>query len=303
MRTGEFLLAALLVSSSGAALAQKKGTVEERQGTDPKPDTDVATEAYKKGNYERAIQQAKLALSRDEKYVPAMMLLAKSYFAQHKYELSQAIIKEAQGVDKGNAESHNLSGFIALQKDDRIAATASFKKATELDANYAAAWNNLAAQYLFAKNYDGAVESAEKSTQLAPRFAKGWLNLGSAYRGKQRYEESDKAYKKALELDPNYADAYFNLGILYLDATQMPNQDLVAQWNASINFISRYKQMMGARLGKDDPSDQYMADARKSIEKEQKKQDRERKKREKEAAKAAQPAAPAPAPAGKTGDK
>src|SRR5205807_10287623 len=137
-----------------------------------------------------------------------------------------------------------------------------------------AAWNNLAAQYLLSKNYDGALQASEKASSLAPNFAKAQLNLGSAHRGKMQYTEAEAAYKKALQLDPSYADAYFNLGILYLDAKEMPNMDMVAKLNQSINFLNRYQQMAASRLSKDDPAVNYIAEARAGIDKETKRLER-----------------------------
>jgi tetratricopeptide (TPR) repeat protein len=294
----------LMAGMGGFAAAQKKTVLPaEMKGSDPAPDTKAAAVALKSGRIEDAIRMAKLALSRDERYVPAMLILAKAYYNDKKFELSTAIIDIAKSIDNitapDQAQCFNLLGFIALNghdQPDRISATAAFKKATELDEGYANAWNNLAAQYLFSKNYDGAVTAAEKAAQLAPNFAKAQLNLGSAYRGKERYEESEKAYKHALEIDPQYADAYFNLGIPYLDAKQMPGTDLVSKLNASINYLNRYKQVAGYRLTKDDPADNYIAEARKGIESEQKRLERQKKLQNR-----AQPKA-ADAP-GKTGDK
>jgi superkiller protein 3 len=176
----------------------------------------------------------------------------------------------AKSIDPNNAECYNLLGFIALTRDDRISATAAFKKATELDSRYGNAWDNLAAQYLFGKNYDGALDAAQKATQMLPQFGKAWNNLGSAYRGKQQYAEAENAYKRATQLDPNYADAYFNLGILYLDAKQMPGTDLVTKLNTAINYFNKYKQLAGYRLTRDDPADTYIAEARTNIDREQK---------------------------------
>jgi tetratricopeptide (TPR) repeat protein len=271
---------------------------EERRGTDPKPDTESALRLYQQGRYEDAIRQSKMALGRDEKYVPAMTVMAKSYYKLRKYELATSIIDIAKAIDEKNAELYNLLGFIALDAHnppDRISATAAFKKATEFDDKYAAAWNNLAAQYLFSKNYDGALQAAQKAAGLAPNFAKAQLNLGSALRGKQQYTEADAAYKKALQLDPAYADAYFNLGILYLDAKEMPNMDLVTKLGQSINYLNRYQQMAGARLTKDDPAVNYIAEARSGIDKEQKRLQRLERQKQREQPK---PAAAAPAEGG-----
>src|ERR1700761_5940545 len=176
------------LSSSSLALAAQTQLPAETKG-DPKPDTDAANSFLRKGRYEDAIRQSKLALGRDERYVPAMLVLAKAYYYEKKYELSTSIIDIAKSIDANNAECYNLLGFIALTHDDRISATAAFRKATELNPQYGNAWDNLAAQYLFAKNYDGALQAAEKATQLMPVFPKAWMNLGSAYRGKQQYLE------------------------------------------------------------------------------------------------------------------
>ena len=294
---GQTLLVAALVAAAlaGPARAQQPAaTTSVQTGGDPAPDTASAVDLVQKGRYEDAIIASKRALSHDDRYVPAMMQMAKSYYYLKKYELATAIIDIAKTIDPNNAEGFNLLGFIALTRDDRISATAAFRKATELKPDYVAAWNNLSAQYLFSKNYDGALEASEKATQLAPAFAKGWLNLGSAYRGKQRYEDAEKAYRKALELNPKYPEAYFDLGILYLDAPQMPNQDVATKLNTGISHLTKYKELASYRLTKDDPADSYMDDARKAIDREKKRLERAAKQKE---AKKPAPASPGEAPA------
>jgi tetratricopeptide (TPR) repeat protein len=290
----KWTIAATLLTSLFAARhahAQNKTVLPaEPQKSDPAPPTNQASNYLRAGRYEDAIQQAKVALHSDERYVPAMIVLAKAYYYQRKYELATSIIDIAKSVDGNNADCYNLLGFIALNRDpenpDRISATAAFKKATELNANYASAWNNLAAQYLYSKNYDGAVGAAEAATKLSGNFPKAWLNLGSAYRGKQRYQEADAAYKKALQLDANYVDAYFDLGILYLDAKEFPGMDLLSKLNTSINYLNRYKQLAGYRLTKDDPADTYIAEARTGIDREQKRVQRQQKQQQRSAPKA-----------------
>lgn len=237
-------------------------------------ETRLAEDYLRRGRQEDAIRQAKIALARDERYVPAMVVLAKAYYAQRKFELATSIIDIAKSVDANNAECYNLLGFLALRRDDHISATAAFKKATELNGSYAAAWNNLASQYLYAKNYDSALEAAENAARLAPNFAGAQLNLGSALRGKQRYVEADAAYRRALAADSSLTDAYFNLGILYLDAKEIPNQDLITKLNAAIAFFNRYKQAAGPKITKDDPVDTYIAEAKAGIDREQKRQER-----------------------------
>jgi tetratricopeptide (TPR) repeat protein len=287
------LVAALVLALALPAFAAGTQLPPEQKG-DPKPDTAAAQGFLRKQRYEDAIRQSKLALQRDERYVPAMVVLAKAYYYQHKYELATSIVDIAKSIDPNNSECYNLLGFIALTREDHISATAAFRKATELDPKYGNAWDNLAAQYLFAKNYDGALEAARQATQFLPQFAKAWNNLGSAYRGKQQYAEAETAYKRATQIDANYADAYFNLGILYLDAKQMPSTDLVTKLNTAINYLNKYKQLAGYRLTKDDPADTYIAEARTNIDREQKRLLRMQKQQQRGEPKPA----PSPAPGG-----
>src|SRR3954454_5768046 len=151
------IVAAMMLTCMSPAFAAQTQLPAETKG-DPKPDTLAAENFLKRQRYEDAIRQAKLALGRDERYVPAMVVLAKAYYYERKYELATSIIDIAKSIDPNNAECYNLLGFIALTRDDRISATAAFKKATDLNSSFGIAWNNLAAQYLQSKNYDGAVE-------------------------------------------------------------------------------------------------------------------------------------------------
>ena len=286
---------------STARADQQIATLPGQPGGDPGPDTKTGQDMLLRGRYEDAITASKRALSRDERYVPAMIVMAKAYYYLKKYELASAILDISKGIDPNNAEAFNLIGFLALANSDKISATAAFKKATELKPDFGNAWNNLAVEYCESKNYEAAVPAAEKATQLSPTFAKAWLNLGSAYRGQMRYPDAERAYRKALELQPQYPEAYFDLGILYLDAKEMPGMDLQAKLSTAIQHLTKYKEQASFRLAKDDPSDGFMEEARKEIEREVKRLERVAKQKERDKAKAAQPP-PAPAPGAAPGD-
>ena len=75
-RNALVMLALSLAPMHAHARAAEK-LPEEKKG-DPAPDTKVADGLLKRGRYEDAIRQAKLALGRVERYVPAMIVMAKS---------------------------------------------------------------------------------------------------------------------------------------------------------------------------------------------------------------------------------
>ena len=310
LRATSLALGLLSSQMAGApAVAAEKAPVpnlpQETKG-DPAPDTKAAQDLLARERYEDAIRQAKLALGRDERHVPAMLVMAKSYYHLKKFELAGSIIEIAKSIDSGgrkgenDAECYNLLGFLALNRDDRIGATAGFKKATESDDKFGPAFTNLTAQYLYAKNYDGAVESGEHAVKLMKTSARAHLNLGSAYRGKMRYADAEKEYKTALQLDANLADAWFDLGILYLDAKEMPGPkgpiDLTEKLGTAISHFNRYKQLAGYKVAKDDPVDTYINDCKTQIDREAKRIERLKRQQERNKPKdGATPPAAAPA--------
>lgn len=267
----------------------------------PMEETAVAQRQYSAGNYEAAVIQAKAALNRNERFTPAMLVMAKSYYRLRKYEWVRTLWETMQASGASNAERaeiFQILAFMEREKQNGPQAIAMLKKAAESRPEHAIIWNNLGAQYLEAKNYRDAAPALERAVQLQPAFTKAHMNLGSAYRGLKDYERAQAEYHKALQLFPNFADAVFNLGILYLDAEKMENMDTIAKFNTAIGHFQRYKQMMqaaGQGLSRD-PVDQYLIEAQEGIKKEQKRLERLQKQQERDrqraAQKAAQPAAP-----------
>jgi len=286
----------------------------------PIDETAAAAKQYASGNYDAAVTQAKAALNKNEKFTPAMLIMAKAYYKLGKHEWVRTLWEMMQATGASEAEKadmYQILAFMERQKQNNPQAIILLKQATQARPENAIMWNNLGAQFLEAKNYREAAPALDKAVQLQPGFAKAHLNLGNAYRGLKEYERAQGAYQKALQLFPNYADALFNLGILYLDADKMPNLDTTAKLNGAIGFFQRYKQMMasaGQSLSRD-PVDGYIAEAQEGIRKEQKRIERQKaaelREKQRGAAKPATPAqpapgapaAPAPAPAPPAGGK
>ena len=223
-----------------------------------------------------------------------MLVMAKSFYKLHKYEWMKKLWEMMQANGASNAEKaeiYQLLAFLEVDQKNVPGAIVLFKQATEAKPDDAILWSNLGAQYLTAKNYTEATPVLEKAANLQPGFAKAHLNLGDAYRGNKDYEKAQAEYQRALQLFPNYADAVFNLGILYLDADKIPNMDLFAKENTAIQYLQKYKQMMGGTLPASDPADAYITEAQDKIKKEEKRLDRIKKQQERETARAAKKAA------------
>jgi len=296
MRLGRIAMATVAAASL-AGLFRPEVALARRQPPPPvipTEETKQAEQLYRAARYPDAVAAAKAALNKNERYTPAMLVMAKAYYKLHKYEWMKKLweMMQANGASNSEkAEIYQLLAFLEIDQKNVPGAIALFKQAAEAQPENAMLWNNLGAEYLTAKNYAEAAPVLEKSVQLQPGFAKAHLNLGDAYRGAKDYERAQAEYQKALQLFPNYADAVFNLGILYLDADKMPNMDLFAKQNAAIQYLQKYKQMMGGTLPASDPADAYILEAQEGIKKEEKRLDRLKKQQEREAARAAKKAA------------
>jgi tetratricopeptide (TPR) repeat protein len=284
------LVATLFLGAAGRVQARH----EPPPAVIPTAETKQAEDLYKAGRYQDAVAAAKEALTKNERYTPAMLVMAKAFFKLHKYEWMKKLweMMQANGASNSEkAEIYQLLAFLEIDQKNVPGAIALLKQAADAKPDDAIIWSNLGAQYLAAKNYTEATPVLEKAAQLQPGFAKAHLNLGDAYRGNKDYEKAQAEYQRALQLFPNYADAVFNLGILYLDADKIPNMDLFAKENTAIQYLQKYKQMMGSALAASDPADAYIGEAQDKIKKEEKRLERLKKQQEREAARAAKKAA------------
>ena len=92
----------------------------------------------------------------------------------------------------------------------------AFRRALELDPNYAPAHAGLAyalfvmAPDLTEESFEAAVASAERSIELDPNLAEGIAILGllQAFQGPKQIEEGIANLRRALELDPSFSDTY-----------------------------------------------------------------------------------------------
>jgi Flp pilus assembly protein TadD len=280
----------------------------------PMQEVQAAQKLYDARNYQGAVIQAKAALNKNERYTPAMLVMAKAYFKLGKNEWVKTLgdmMKNAGASEAERSDIYQMLAFMEVDKKNTAGAIELFRKAAEARPDNSILWNNLGAQYLVVKNYREAGPVLERAVQLQPTFTKAHMNLGSAYRGIKQYDKALAEYKQALALFPRYADAVFNLGILYLDAEKMPNMDTTAKLNTAITYLQQYKQMlMGAGQSIPAEADAYLDEAQEGIKKEQKRIERQKKQEERDRQRAAKkaaddakkgPAAPAPGAPGMPG--
>ncbi len=145
---------------------------------------------------------------------------------------------EKKPTENLTAYDYYLKGrdyYYRYRKQDNENAIELFKKALELDPNYALAYAGLGdaygqrpAKFGFPDVWvDSSIAAANKALSLDQNLAEAYKALGLAYVGKGWNKRSLEAHSKAAELNPNYYPAVGNIGYIYLS---MGNFDEALRW-------------------------------------------------------------------------
>ena len=217
---------------------QAKLTPEERQRlARAGPVNPEAHEAYLKGRYfwnrrtekdlEKAIQYFEEAIQKDPNYAPAYVGMADAHMVLGSFALNarrpdevfpkaEIEARKALELDETLAEAHGALGSIRTLYDwDRQATEREYKRALELNPNYATGhqWYGLYLSQIGV--HDEAIAETRRALQLDPLSVGISSALGLRLYFARRYEQAIKQFADALELDSNHALAHLWLGQTY----------------------------------------------------------------------------------------
>jgi tetratricopeptide (TPR) repeat protein len=147
--------------------------------------------------------------------------------------------KRSLELDPKIALAHFRYAWVDLSPRGRHEeAIAEMKRAMELDPLSLIQGANFAAVYMYARQYDNAVEQATKTYDLDHSFfaAQNWL--AHSYNAKGMHKEAIAIAEKSLgsdfEMFPQLGYAYAKLG------QRQQSEDVLKQWLAKDKYISNY---------------------------------------------------------------
>ncbi|HEY0255529.1 MAG TPA: tetratricopeptide repeat protein [Kofleriaceae bacterium] len=233
-----------------------------------------------------ALREAKEALKIDATSIDAAAYYAFAYYHKKQYDTAELVLDDVFKRDsaKKNAGIYYVYGLVYDHTNRPEQAVLAFKKAVELNPNFASALVNLGVHQLQNKQYADAQQTFERLTKEFNRNdAITLTQLGSAYRGRssdypagsgdrnQLITQSEATYRRAVQANPNYGPAYFNLALLYLDADPFPSGggslDTMQRLNAAQDFLEKYKNSPGVDMKL---YDERLKDVSKAIKRAQK---------------------------------
>ena len=175
----------------------------------------------------KSIDYFQKAIDKDPTYAMAYAGLADAYTTLpsytndtglDSYPRARAAALKALELDESLAEPHATLGTVLLEHEWNFAeAEKEFKRAIELNPNYATA-HHWYSEYLLAMGRnDEALAEIKRAQELDPLslIINGIVGIVHAVRGE--YDQAVAQLKKTIEMDPNFARAHLFLAEVYRD--------------------------------------------------------------------------------------
>ena len=168
------------------------------------------------------------AVDIDPDYALAYVGLADTYMLLGDYgnlslremqTLALPALQSALRLDDRLAEAYASMGAISSKSGDYAAAEAAYKRAIDLDPNYATAhhwYGDLLVTYV--GRPEGAIPLLQKALALDPLSPSINITLGQALDNLGRFEEAMAQYLRTNEIEPSYSSPYFLIAGLYRSA-------------------------------------------------------------------------------------
>jgi len=187
-----------------------------------------AYENYLKGQYswnkrtagglKKAIYYFNQAIESDPNYSLPHTGLANIYQLSDRPQLAREEVQKALHLDDQSAEAHNSQARILyLFNRDWEGADREFKRALELNHNYAPAHHWYSMYLALGRRNEQALAEAEKACELDPLSPVVGANLAKILQEAGQNDKAIEQAKKTLDLEPDSAVTHAVLGIAYQD--------------------------------------------------------------------------------------
>jgi tetratricopeptide (TPR) repeat protein len=178
------------------------------------------------GGLQKGLEYFNQTIKKDPSYAPAYAGIADSLsilgiFAwlppKEAFPKAKATALKAIEIDDLLAEAYTSLGWITMLYDrDWTAAEKAFKRALEIDPDYAIGQLWYALYFSYLGRLEEATAEIIKALRLEPLSLLINVNLGFILYCKRQYDEAIEQCLKTIEMDPNYLLSYWFLGAGYM---------------------------------------------------------------------------------------
>ena len=214
----------------------------------------AAYQFYLKGRYfwnqrtadglEKGISYFRKAIEADPGYALAYVGLADSYNFLGAFGIAILSPDEAMPKAKSAAlkaledddslsEAHASLAFVELYYEwDWAGAEKSFRRAIELNPNYAPAYQWYSHLLMSGGRTSDAIVAAKRAAEIDPLSLPAVLNVGWQYHWAREYDSAVEQLRRVLQINANFEQAHWALGLAYVGQAKM--EEAVAELQKAI---------------------------------------------------------------------
>jgi len=169
--------------------------------------------------YKKATENFEQAIDKDPTYALAYAGLADCYNVlpsygilppQDSFAKGRAAATKALEIDNTLAEAQTSLAYVKYQYEwDWLGAESGFKRAIELNPNYATAHQWYALELAGLGRTDEAIREIKRSQELDPLALIANVNAGWIFYHARQYDKAIEHDRKSLEMDSNYARGHW----------------------------------------------------------------------------------------------
>ena len=208
------------------------------------------------------------AIEKDPNYALAYSGLAETYVLFSSYDVApandsmpqaKAAASRALEIDDSLAEAHTALGFyLSYYEWDRVGAEKEFRRAIEINPNYATAHHWFAGNFENVKRFEECIAELKLAENLDPLSPIITTNIGDAYVRARRYDEAIAEYNRTLLRNPNFAYAHRSLGWAFGLSGRYPEAIAETRTSIQLNNATAAKGWLGLWLAKSGNRDEAL---------------------------------------------
>lgn len=180
-------------------------------------------------NIKTSIELFKRAIDLDPQFSQAYGALAMAYEVQPANgvfsdeeirnidRLATDTAKKALELDPDLAEAHAVLGMRRMLEWDFAGSEVSFKRAIEINPNFATAWQWYSEMLAAVGRHTEAKAAVDKAYDLDPFSPAIIMNVGLRYLGNRKTDEAISQFNRLNEMEPDYPMAYLFLSTAYIE--------------------------------------------------------------------------------------
>jgi tetratricopeptide (TPR) repeat protein len=191
-------------------------------------------------NLNKAIEHFQSAIKEDSSYAAAYVGMADCYNALGAVQMGALPPIEARrravdaatkalALDAASAEAYSALGYANHYNWQWTAAETDFKRAIELNPNYANAHNFYAGYLMSRGRVDEAIAASNRARELDPFSLSISANRGFLLENARRYNEAIEQLRSVISMDPNHYQAYWFLSHTYAANKQFAEAVMAAE--------------------------------------------------------------------------